>query len=86
MIEGEQNNRDGLWDIIIPSQPHDKTIVQTNNYTIIALHARLYAATHKYKRQHILYMIVQRTAFTQKSPTEYIQEFVSMNLFLDHNW
>ena len=35
VIEGKRNHRNGLWDIIIPSHPHDKTSVQTINYTTI---------------------------------------------------
>ena len=69
MIEGEHNNYDGLWDIIISSHPNNKKSVQTNNYTTIASHESLYAETPEYKRQQILSMTVQRPECTQQSPT-----------------
>ena len=72
VIEGEHNQRDGLWGIIIPSHHSNKTSVQTNNYTTIASHEILYASKHKYKIQHILSMTVHIQACTRQSPTSYI--------------
>ena len=75
VIEGGHNHCYRLWDIIMSSYPNGKTGVQTNNYTTIASHASIYAATHKYKIQQNISMNIQRPACTQKSPTSYIQEF-----------
>ena len=85
VIEGEQHHRNGRWDIIIPAHHNDKTSVHTNNYATIAYHARLYAASTKYKRQQILSMTVQRPAYTQQLPTSYIQEFGAMNVLIYDN-
>ena len=69
VIEGERNQRDGLWDIIIISHPNNKTVVQNNNYTTVSSHANLYAAKPKYKIEQILSMTDQRPEWTQQSPT-----------------
>ena len=47
MIEGERNNSDGLWEIILPSHPKNKTSIQTNNNTTTASYEILYATIIK---------------------------------------
>ena len=58
VIKWEHNQRDDIWEIIIPSHSNDKNSVQTNNYTTVASHASMYSAKPKYKGQHIISMTV----------------------------